>query len=163
MKRRPPLDYEEFGRWWRQSEHTLASAERDRQAGDFAWASFKAHQAAEYAVKALLRGLGRVAVGHSVLRLATNLEELGMPVPEPVREAARAVDRHYIPPRYPDAYPQGSPFEFYDAVAADGAMEAAKRIIAFVEEVLADAPSPKGNSRKAKRAGKPGGQGQGVR
>ncbi|MBC7294124.1 MAG: HEPN domain-containing protein [Thermoleophilia bacterium] len=146
-----PFDHAEFRRWWRQAEHTIASAERDRETGDFAWASFKAQQAAEYAVKALLRGLGRVAVGHSVLKLVADLQEAGFEVGEAVLHAARTVDRHYIPPRYPDAYAAGSPFEFYDAPAAEDAIKAAREIMAYVKEVTPPAPAAKSHPGKARR------------
>jgi HEPN domain-containing protein len=35
----------------KQAEATLASAKRDKEAGDFNWSCFKAQQAAEFAVK----------------------------------------------------------------------------------------------------------------
>ncbi|HIC93237.1 MAG TPA: HEPN domain-containing protein [Anaerolineae bacterium] len=62
------FDQDEFFRWMRQAEHTLTSAQRDAAEGDYSWACFKAQQAAEYAAKALLRGLGLPAFGHSILR-----------------------------------------------------------------------------------------------
>ncbi len=53
-----PLDFEEWARWRSQARHTLASGWQDLKEGDYDWASFKAHQAAEFALKGLLRGLG---------------------------------------------------------------------------------------------------------
>ncbi|MGB9782790.1 MAG: HEPN domain-containing protein [Moorellaceae bacterium] len=138
------FDWEEFTRWWRQAEHTLASAERDKAAGDFAWASFKAQQAAEYSVKALIRGIGRISVGHSTLKLLSDLTEAGFKISEEILTAARAVDRHYIPPRYPDAYAGGSPFEFYDVATAESAIAAARKIINFIREVIDSASASRG-------------------
>ena len=79
---------------------------------------FKAQQAAEYAVKGLLYGFGIMAYGHSVVNLLGRLKEK-MKIPAEILRMARLLDRHYIPPRYPNAHPEGSPFEYYDAETAD--------------------------------------------
>lgn len=130
-----PVDREEYQRWLGQAEHTLASARRDLSASDFDWACFKAQQAAEYVLKALLRALGNAAVGHSLVKLAETLQaQAGVAIPEPLWQAARTLDRHYIPPRYPDAYPSGMPYEFYDAPTAGAAIDAAQRMLEFVRE-----------------------------
>jgi Uncharacterized conserved protein related to C-terminal domain of eukaryotic chaperone, SACSIN len=128
-----PLDREEFGRWLSQARHTLDSARRDAEEGDYDWAAFKAQQAAEYALKGLLRGLGRPAYGHALSRLLEGLREAGVEVPETLLEAAKEPDLHYIPARYPDAYPEGSPHLYYTARRASEALEAAETILAWVE------------------------------
>lgn len=128
------MDWEEYERWLAQAKHTLASAERDAEEGDYDWASFKAQQAGEYALKGLLRGLGQTAHGHSLKRLLSALEGVGVAVPPGLVEAAQELDIHYVPARYPDAYPEGSPFEFYNAKRAREALEAARRILAWVVE-----------------------------
>jgi len=63
------LDEGEFERWMRSAEATLSSARRDAEGGDYGWACFKAHQAAEKALKALLWGSGNPTYGHSLKRL----------------------------------------------------------------------------------------------
>lgn len=128
------FDCEEFLRWLNQAVHTLESAERDKQAGDYAWSCFKAQQSAEYALKALLRGLGKAAVGHSVLKLVDDLARSGVTLDEGIYGQARQLDRHYIPPRYPDAYPAGSPFEYYDKDTAEHALLYAAAMLQFVKE-----------------------------
>lgn len=85
------LDEEEFRRWLRQAEHTLESAERDRSGRDYAWACFKAEQAAQCALKALLIGVGQVAHGHSLRRLIQQVEAVGLPVPPDVAVAAEGL------------------------------------------------------------------------
>ncbi|GLV49137.1 DNA-binding protein [Thermus sp. LT1-2-5] len=130
-----PLDWEEFARWLAQARHTLDSATRDLERGDYDWASFKAHQGAEYALKGLLRGLGRPAFGHALLRLVQALRESGVEVGGEVEEAAKGLDLHYIPARYPDAYPEGSPYEYYTEARAKEALEAARKVLVWVEEV----------------------------
>lgn len=133
------LDRREVERWYRQAEHTMASADHDREAGDYAWACFKAHQAAEFAVKALLRALGKVATGHGLLALLDRLHAEGVTSPDTSRDAARRLDLHYIPSRYPDAFPVGAPFEYYGAGEAEKALADARSIIEWVRRVVADA------------------------
>ena len=127
-------DVSEYDRWLRQARSTLLSAGRDREAGDYNWSCFKAQQAAEFALKGLLYGIGVSAVGHSLLRLLGDLERRGVEVDE-VKGCSRILDRHYIPARYPNAHAEGAPFEFYDASTAEEAIECARRMIGFVEKV----------------------------
>ena len=130
-----PVDGEEYRRWLGQSEHTLGSAARDARESDYGWACFKAQQAAEYALKALLRAIGDPAAGHSLIKLMEMLEtRASISIPEELRQAARLLDRHYIPPRYPDAFPSGMPYEFYDASTAAEALDEARRVVAFVRD-----------------------------
>ncbi|MBS3967098.1 MAG: HEPN domain-containing protein [Truepera sp.] len=129
------FDHGEYQRWLAQAEHTLASARRDAEAGDFAWACFKAHQAGEYAVKALLRGLGRPAYGQAIRRLLQEVAALALEVSVDIQAAGQLLDRHYEPTRYPDAYPEGSPHEYYDARAAEEALNAAHQIFGWIKSV----------------------------
>ncbi|MEM1986395.1 MAG: HEPN domain-containing protein [Nitrososphaeria archaeon] len=127
-------DKDEYERWVKQADATLASAKRDRDAGDYNWSCFKAQQAAEFAVKGLLYGLGFSPVGHSILKLLGEIEKKGVNV-EQLKECARTLDRHYIPTRYANAHAEGAPFEYYDLVTAEKAIECATNIISFVKEV----------------------------
>ncbi len=128
------FDEEEFSRWMKQAEHTLTSAQGDATGGDYGWACFKAQQTAEYAAKGVLRGLGLPAFGHSVLGLVREIENRELPITEEVRQCARTLDRHYIPPRYPNAYPAGSPFEYYDRETAEKAIACAQEVLKAVQE-----------------------------
>lgn len=124
------FDKEEFERWMAQASNTLISARQDHCAKSFNWCCFKAQQAAEYAVKALLKGLGISAYGHSIVKLLRDLETYepnlgGLP------SCARTLDRHYVPARYPDAFTEGSPFEFYDDKTALEALNCAEKICDF--------------------------------
>lgn len=138
------FDADEYNRWMEQAKHTLESARRDAASGDYDWACFKAQQAAEYAVKGLLRALGLVTVGHSILKLASQLEQLSIDTPQEFGKWARDLDRHYIPPRYADAYPAGSPFEFYDQPTAEQALENCRSLLAFIEECVRNAQGTSG-------------------
>ena len=131
------FNLDEYERWMAQAKRTLSSAEEDIKAGYFEWACFKAQQAAEYAVKALLRGLGSSVVGHAITRLLRLLaSKASIEVPDEVLDAAMELDRHYMAPRYPNVYDEGSPFEYYSESIAKRALEQAEAVISFVEEVV---------------------------
>jgi len=134
MTKLPISDEEEYERWMRQAEATLASAKRDKEAGDYNWSCFKAQQAAEFAVKGLLYGIGFSPVGHSLLRLLGEIERKEIDV-EKLKGYARTLDRHYILTRYVNAHVEGAPFEFYDLSTAEEAIECATRIIQFVKDM----------------------------
>lgn len=127
------MDMDEYFRWHNQAEHTLRSSYRDLKEGDYSWACFKAQQAAEFGLKALLKAFGISAVGHSLVKLSNELDKAGIERPEDYMKWARKLDRDYIQPRYPDAYPQGSPYEYYDEEDARLSIEYAQKILAFVE------------------------------
>ena len=127
------FDEVEFKRWMRQAERTLESAEKDKNSGDYNWCCFKAQQAAEYCVKGFLYGLGIMAYGHSIVNLLGRIKE-ELRIPRDVLRAARLLDRHYIPPRYPNAHSEGAPFEYYDIETAEEALKSSKGIIDFVNE-----------------------------
>jgi HEPN domain-containing protein len=98
---------------------------------DYNWACFKAHQSAEFAVKALIRGLGVGAYGHSVSALlAAAPGELKAP---DVLQQAKTLDKYYVPTRYPNAWAEGSPVDYYTREDALQAIEYAKSIIGWVE------------------------------
>lgn len=127
-------DVEEYGRWLKQAKNTLLSARRDKEVGDYNWSCFKAQQAAEFAIKALLYGIGVSAVGHSLLKFMDDLEGKGIRT-DMVKRCARTLDRHYIPTRYVNAHAEGAPFEFYDQSTADEAIRCADEMMEFVERV----------------------------
>lgn len=126
------FDRTEFTRWRRQAADTLKSAQEDGTHRRFNWSCFKAQQAAEYAAKGLLYGLGASPTGHSLVKLLGRLQARGLRVGA-ILPAARILDRHYIPTRYPNAHPEGAPFEYYDEAAAEEALESAAAILDFVD------------------------------
>jgi HEPN domain-containing protein len=128
-------DKEECRRWLEQAKNTLKSAERDKQSGDYNWCCFKAQQAAEFALKGLLYGVGVSAVGHSLLKLLGELEKKGFRTGE-LASDARILDRHYIPTRYVNAHAEGAPFEFYDLPTAEEALKSARKIVDFVRQAV---------------------------
>ena len=125
------LDEDEFKRWFNMALGTARSAEGDLERGDYNWACFKAHQSAEFAVKALLRGVGLGAYGHSVSALlAASPAELKA---LDVVQQAKTLDKYYVPTRYPNAWAEGSPADYYTKEDASQAIKYAKSIIGWVE------------------------------
>lgn len=122
--------------WLRQAERDLDHAEEDRKRGYYEWACFSAQQAAEKAVKALHLYYGQEAWGHIVAHL---LKELPLEVPQELIERARVLDGYYIPPRYPNGFPEGSPFEHFGEMQASEAIEHARKILEFTRSKMAPA------------------------
>ncbi len=127
-------DRTEFERWMSQAKKTFELIDADIQYGGYAWACFKAQQAAEFAVKALLYLLGVPAFGHEISKLLRKIEN----VPKEVMKCAKLLDKLYIPPRYPDAFPEGAPWEFFDEEDALQAKACAKKVIEWVESYARD-------------------------
>jgi len=126
------FDEEEYCRWMKASIRTLESAKGDLNRGDYNWACFKAHQAAEFAVKALLHGLGLSAYGHSVsgllMKMPNDLEA------EKVLQEAKTLDKYYIPTRYPNAWVEGAPEDYYTREDGEKAVDYAEKVINWVED-----------------------------
>lgn len=114
--------------WLRQAERDLRHARDALERGTFEWAAFAAQQAAEKAVKALYQHLGADAYGHSVTQLLSRLPAEARAA-EGLVEVAKELDKHYVAPRYPNAYPEGAPLDFYTAAEARRAIEGAERIL----------------------------------
>ncbi|MHA1838505.1 MAG: HEPN domain-containing protein [Candidatus Ranarchaeia archaeon] len=126
------FDKKAYDMWLKQAVHTLESAERDLEEEDYDWACFKAQQAAEYAVKAFLYGIGIEAWGHSITRLLGNLEMKDISVTKLLTDS-RLLDRHYIPTRYANAHIEAPPMEYYDRDTSYRAILAAKKIMDFIK------------------------------
>ncbi len=134
-----PLDRAELQRWLAKAEETVAAARLMADHDRAAWACFLAEQAAQFATKGLLHGVGAEAWGHDLTRLLGGLEHaLGTPLPADVHAAGRRLARHYIPSRYPDAHPGGGPDEHYGAEDARQALDDAANILALVERSWAE-------------------------
>ncbi|GAB4468365.1 MAG: HEPN domain-containing protein [Burkholderiaceae bacterium] len=123
---------EEWQRYRRQADHTWQSARGDRAQGAFDWACFNGHQAAELAARGYVRATARYATGHSVVKL---LGEMGAAPPESLVDCAKALDKVYIPARYPDAYDAGAPMDDYTAADADAALDWAQRILEWLDDL----------------------------
>lgn len=116
--------------WLRQAESDLRHARNAREDGDFDWAAFACHQAAEKAIKAVFQKLHLDAWGHTLSLLLTNLPADARAAPELV-DRAKALDKHYIPTRYPNGFERGAPVDFYTRKDADESIAAAEVILEF--------------------------------
>jgi len=101
------LDETEYMRWIRASKGAVGSAQGDLERGDYNWTCFKAQQSAEFAVKAVLHGLGLPIYGHSISALLTKAPK-GLQVNEEIIEVAKTLDKYYVPTRYPNAWAEGN-------------------------------------------------------
>jgi len=114
--------------WFRQAELDLEAARDNQRTGHFEWACFLAQQAAEKAAKALHEAAGTEAWGNSAAALLAGLEG----VPPELVDLGRALDKHYIPTRYPNTHPQGAPGDLYTAREAERALADAEVIVEHV-------------------------------
>jgi len=60
-------------------------------------------------------------------------QELGVDVPDVVREACMALSKFYTITRFPDAWSEGMPEEYFSAKEAEEALRDAKIILDWVE------------------------------
>jgi HEPN domain-containing protein len=117
--------------WFRQAEADLRHARNSLDIGDYEWSCFAAHQAAEKALKAVFLKSGKDAWGHTVTVLIGNLPEGIEPPSENIINAARILDKYYIPTRYPNGFDSGAPTDFYTTEEARNAIELAEGILEF--------------------------------
>lgn len=119
--------------WLRQAERDLEHARHALRDGEYEWTCFASQQAAEKAVKALFMKLGADAWGHSVAALLANLPS-ELVIAQELVEKGKELDKHYIPPRYPNSHPQGAPLDYYTKGEAERAIENAGEIIRFCKD-----------------------------
>ncbi len=115
-----------------QAARDLDAARDMTASGHYEWACFAAHQAAEKAGKALHQASGTDAWGHSAADLFDALGD----TPADVREKATQLDHHYIPTRYPDAWPSGAPSRHYTSANAEAALADAEHVLRFARNRL---------------------------
>lgn len=117
------------GDWFRQAEADLVHARHALQIGHHEWACFAAQQAAEKAAKAAHQAIGQEAWGHSVTELLQALRLQSPAVDNALLDRARALDKLYIPTRYPNGLPAGAPADYYTPAEAARAITDAEAII----------------------------------
>jgi HEPN domain-containing protein len=121
--------------WMDQAEGDLEHAKSDKEHGYHNWACFSAQQSAEKALKAVFQKLRAEAWGHSVADLLKELSKK-YNISEELEEGALELDKAYIPTRYPNALPSGSPRSRYTKVEARRLIEHAERILEFCSDLL---------------------------
>lgn len=113
----------------------LEHARSDRERGFHNWACFSAQQATEKAVKAVFQKLTAEAWGHSTADLLVELRR-HRDVPGALIDRALELDKAYIPTRYPNAHPSGTPGERYTDAEAGRLIAHAEAVVAFCQDLL---------------------------
>lgn len=106
------LDHGEFTRWIEASDDEGRVARDLVGLGAFNSVVLHSEQAAQLALKGLLRGVGaaREAWGHALPELAGRaVEAAGLVVSEDLTASLGVLARDYMPSRYPDALVSGTP------------------------------------------------------
>lgn len=124
------------GDWFRQAEADLRHARHSLELADHEWACFAAHQAAEKAAKASHAALGQEAWGHVVTELLDALRGSAAGVDTSLLDRARALDKLYIPTRYPNGLAAGAPTDFYTRAEAERAIADAEAVLEICRRVL---------------------------
>lgn len=126
--------------WLRQAVRDLENAENATKGGFHEWACFSSQQAAEKAVKALFQARGAEVLGYSVYSMVRKMPS-DLTIPERFYDMARELDKAYVPTRYPNAHPDGAPFEFYTPQDAERLISYAREIIEFCKGNLSRSQS----------------------
>jgi len=121
--------------WINEAEGDLEHARSDLKGKYYNWACFSAQQAAEKAVKAVFQKMGAEAWGHSVADLLKELSKKHQ-IPEEIMNRALELDKAYIPTRYPNAHPSGSPRNLYTKEESRRLIEHAEKIVRFCSDLL---------------------------
>jgi len=121
--------------WLDEAKGDLEHARSDMDRGFYNWACFSSQQSAEKAVKAVFQKMGAEAWGHSVADLLRELSDKHLFPPE-LMDAALELDKAYIPARYPNAHPSGSPRSRYTSREAGRLISYAETIVKFCEDLI---------------------------
>lgn len=133
------LDDPEFTRWRESADDALQASRDNAQTGWHNWACLIAEQSAQLAVKGVLHAAGRGgrARGHDLVRLVeTAAQDAALPLSEDVRRASIRLARHYLPSRYPDALPGGTPRRRYTPSDAKEAIADAETVLQAVDDAI---------------------------
>jgi len=134
-------DQHEAERWYQTASEDLRVAHTLRVNGMYAHACFQAQQCAEKAVKALWYWVGQDPWGHSIQKLVQQF-----PVPSLITQPnewqrrAAALDKFYIPTRYPNGLPDLTPSISYFLQDADQAIDHAEFILAACGSLIQQSP-----------------------
>jgi len=128
--------HQEAIRWYRQGVDDQEAAQALILAKKFAQACFYAQQSAEKSLKAVWVSLDGDPWGHSCTRLLRDLPEPAQAQFLPLLELTLALDKLYIPTRYPDALAELTPGEAFTQREAESALAAAEQILNSVQQWL---------------------------
>jgi HEPN domain-containing protein len=120
--------------WMAQAERDLEVARANAEQEYHEWACFAAQQAAEKALKAALYSRLRESRTHSLRLLLGDIDDNA---PETAVQAARVLDRYYIPTRYANGHDSGPPFSYYGPPESRQAIEYADLLVKFARSRMA--------------------------
>ena len=127
---------EEALRWFEEGENDISTSKILLENKKYNPSAFYSQQAAEKILKGLLLAYNEGTWGHSVLSLLRRLDEIiDVDIIE-IEQCAKELDRHYIPSRYPDAYPSGRPEDYYTEKIAKEALTCALKIKEFAQNLM---------------------------
>lgn len=114
--------------WFRQALNDLLWAEDTLKAERFAQVCFVAQQVAEKCLKAYALYLEYDQVrSNSITQICKALQINGE-----LETMGKKLDIYYISSRYPDAFPEGAPYEYFTKDQAVDALHAARTISAII-------------------------------
>ena len=121
--------------WINQARRDLENARYEIDGGFYEFSCFLSQQSAEKALKSLYHKIGAEVSGCSVTGLIQRFP-LKEQFDEKLLNEAKELDKAYIPTRYPDSHPEGSPFMMYSADKAGRLMLYAQHILGRCESIL---------------------------
>ncbi len=83
-------------------------------------------------------------MGHSVSRMLESLPDDYKPSTNLI-EKAKELDKHCIPSRYSNSYPEGAPLDYYTRNDAERAVKYAREIVEFCRDKVVQIRLQKGN------------------
>lgn len=131
------MNYNRYKDWLLEAEDDLTVAEELLKLSRYSKVCYFSQQAAEKALKAfLIYYAGIYDPTHSITKLLELAEKHGVKLPQNLKRSGKILDRHYIPTRYPNAWPAEPPFKHYDKIDAMEALNHAKKIMQFIKEKI---------------------------
>ncbi len=116
--------------WFKQAQNDLLWAEDTLKTQRWAQVCFIAQQIAEKCLKAYALFLEYDQIrSHSITQICKALKINGE-----LENMGKKLDLYYISSRYPDAFPEGAPFEYFTEDQAAEALNFAKRISSIIAE-----------------------------
>ncbi len=127
----------DFARRWKlQADADFKAAKDSAATQNYSWAAFGAQQAAEKYLKAFLYAQGqRILETHSLRKLAKEAADHKPSLGE-LDPVVKELDKVYFTSRYPDAFADDIPAEYFTHEDAKELIEAAKQVKTAVEKLL---------------------------
>lgn len=119
-------------RWLKQAQIDLEWAEHLLKEGAYYLVCFLSQQVAEKALKAFLYWKGEETVlGHSVRQLCQRAAAYSKSFENHCRRWG-ILDTYYIPTRYPNGLPDGTPADTYDRASGEETLSLAKQVVKHI-------------------------------